>query len=149
MKRRITILLSAAAVALVLASAAWAIRFTDESYLTPAGSVGAPYSFTFAGAGGCGPALPYQFTIIGGKLPPGLSLAMNGHVTTTVDSRTIADVRVDDLQTQLCEALPYTGSIQVMDPHDNISVSRPTSWSFWSSHTSTSQWRSGSFAQGP
>ena len=37
----------------------------------------------------------------------------------------------------------------VMEIHDNISVSRPTSWSFWSSHTSTSQWRSGSFAQGP
>jgi hypothetical protein len=83
MKRRITILLSAAAVALVLTSAAWAIRFTDESYLTPQGSVGVPYSFTFTGAGGCGPALPYQFTIIGGNLPPGLSLAMSGHVGGT------------------------------------------------------------------
>ena len=83
MKRRIVVFLSAAAVALVLTSAAWAIRFTDESYLTPAGSVGDPYSFTFTGAGGCGPALPYQFTIIGGNLPPGLSLAMSGHVGGT------------------------------------------------------------------
>jgi len=83
MKRRITIFLSAAAVALVLTSAAWAIRFTDDSYLTATGSVGTPYSFTFHGAGGCGPALPYQFTIIGGNLPPGLSLAMSGTVSGT------------------------------------------------------------------
>jgi hypothetical protein len=83
MKRRVTILLSAAAVALVLTSAAWAIRFTDDSYFTPTGTVGTPYSFTFHGAGGCGPALPYQFTIIGGNLPPGLSLAMSGTVSGT------------------------------------------------------------------
>jgi hypothetical protein len=83
MKRRVTILLSAAAVALVLTSAAWAIRFTDDSYFTPTGTVGAPYSFMFHGAGGCGPALPYQFTIIGGNLPPGLSLAMSGTVSGT------------------------------------------------------------------
>jgi large repetitive protein len=83
MKRRITILLSAAAVALVLTSAAWAIRFTDDSYNTATGAVGVPYSFTFHGAGGCGPALPYQFTIIGGNLPPGLSLAMSGTVSGT------------------------------------------------------------------
>lgn len=83
MKRRIAILLSAAAVALVLTSAAWAIRFTDDSYFTPTGTVGVPYSFTFHGAGGCGPALPYQFTIIGGNLPPGLSLAMSGLVSGT------------------------------------------------------------------
>jgi hypothetical protein len=83
MKRRITIVLAAAAVALVFTSAAWAIRFTDDSYNTPAGTVGSPYSFTFHGAGGCGPALPYQFTIIGGDLPPGLSLAMSGTVSGT------------------------------------------------------------------
>jgi Putative Ig domain len=83
MKRRITVFLSAAAAALVLTSAAWALRFTDESYFTPAGTVGVPYSFTFTGAGGCGPALPYQFTIIGGNLPPGLSLAMSGLVSGT------------------------------------------------------------------
>ena len=83
MKRRITILLSAAVVALIFTSAAWAIRFTDEDYFTPSGTVGVPYSFTFTGAGGCGPALPYQFTIIGGNLPPGLSLAMSGLVSGT------------------------------------------------------------------
>jgi hypothetical protein len=83
MKRRITIFLTAAVVALVLTSAAWALRFTDESYFPPAGTVGTPYSFTFGGAGGCGPALPYQFTVIGGSLPPGLTLAMSGVVSGT------------------------------------------------------------------
>src|SRR5947208_2108140 len=83
MKRRVTTFLTAVAAALVLTSAAWAIRFTDESYFTPAGTVGAPYSFTFTGAGGCGPALPYQFTIIGGSLPPGLGLALSGLVSGT------------------------------------------------------------------
>ena len=83
MKRRVMILLTAAGAALALASAAWAIRFTDESYFPPTGVVGAHYSFTFGGAGGCGPALPYQFTIIGGTLPPGLGLAMSGLVSGT------------------------------------------------------------------
>jgi hypothetical protein len=59
------------------------LRFTDESYLTPVGTVGSPYSFTFGGAGGCGPALPYQFTVISGSLPPGLALASSGQVSGT------------------------------------------------------------------
>src|SRR5438128_10751998 len=86
MKRRVTIFLTAVAAALVLTSAAWAIRFTDESYLTPVGTVGSPYSFTFTGAGGCGPALPYQFSLIGGTLPPGLALASSGLVSGTPTS---------------------------------------------------------------
>jgi large repetitive protein len=83
MKRKSLIFLTVAAAALVFASAAWALRFTDESYLTPVGSVGSPYSFTFTGAGGCGPALPYQYSLIGGSLPPGLTLASSGHVSGT------------------------------------------------------------------
>jgi len=83
MKRRSLIFLTAAAAALVFVSAAWALRFTDESYFTPVGSVGSPYSFTFTGAGGCGPALPYQYSVIGGSLPPGLTLASSGHVGGT------------------------------------------------------------------
>ena len=78
MKRKSLVFLIAAAAALVFVSAAWALRFTDESYLTPVGTVGSPYSFTFGGAGGCGPALPYQFTVINGSLPPGLALALSG-----------------------------------------------------------------------
>jgi len=83
MKRKSLVFLSVAAAALVFVSAAWALRFTDESYFVPVGTVGAPYSFTFTGAGGCGPALPYQFSLIGGKLPPGLTLASSGTVSGT------------------------------------------------------------------
>ena len=66
MKRKTLVFLTVAAATLVFASAAWALRFTDESYQTPAGTVGSPYSFTFTGAGGCGPALPYQYSLISG-----------------------------------------------------------------------------------
>jgi hypothetical protein len=59
------------------------LRFTDESYNTPIGTVGSPYSFAFTGAGGCGPGLPYQYSLIGGSLPPGLTLAKNGQVSGT------------------------------------------------------------------
>ena len=83
MKRKSLIFLTAAAAALVFVSAAWALRFTDESYFTPVGKVGSPYSFTFTGAGGCGPALPYQYSLIGGSLPPGLTLASSGTVSGT------------------------------------------------------------------
>lgn len=86
MKRKSLVFLIAAAAALVFVSAAWALRFTDESYLTPVGTVGSPYSFTFGGAGGCGPALPYQFTVINGSLPPGLALALSGQVSGTPTS---------------------------------------------------------------
>ena len=69
--------------ALVVVPAAFAIRFTDDSYNMPAGTVGQPYSKTFEGAGGCGPALPYQYTLIGGSLPPGLSLSFSGTISGT------------------------------------------------------------------
>jgi hypothetical protein len=83
MKRKSLIFLTVGAAALVFASAAWALRFTDESYFTPVGTVGSPYSFTFTGAGGCGPALPYQYSVVGGSLPPGLTLASSGTVSGT------------------------------------------------------------------
>src|SRR6476469_6719290 len=83
MKRRVVVVLAVAAGALVFTAAAWALRFTDESYFPPVGAVGSPYSFAFGGAGGCGPALPYQFSVIAGSLPPGLTLASSGHVSGT------------------------------------------------------------------
>jgi hypothetical protein len=83
MKRKSLVVLTVAVAALVFASAAWALRFTDESYLTPVGAVGSPYSFAFTGAGGCGPALPYPYSLIGGSLPPGLTLAKSGQVSGT------------------------------------------------------------------
>jgi len=81
LKRKSLVFLTVAVAALVFVSAAWALRFTDESYMPPVGTVGSPYSFAFAGAGGCGPALPYQFSLIGGSLPPGLTLASSGNVS--------------------------------------------------------------------
>jgi hypothetical protein len=83
MKRKSLIFLTVTAAALVFASAAWALRFTDESFFTPVGTAGSPYSFAFTGAGGCGPALPYQYSLIGGSLPPGLTLASSGQVSGT------------------------------------------------------------------
>jgi putative Ig domain-containing protein len=81
--RRIRIVLLAFVVALVVVPTALAIRFTDESYNMPTGVVGQGYSKQFDGAGGCGPALPYQYTMIGGNLPPGLSLSFQGLISGT------------------------------------------------------------------
>jgi large repetitive protein len=72
-----------ALLALVAVPVAFAIRFTDDSYVMPIGTVGQPYSKTFGGAGGCGPALPYQYTLISGALPPGLSLSFSGTISGT------------------------------------------------------------------
>src|SRR5262249_61315117 len=72
------IVLLCSLVALVAVPAAMAIRFTDDSYNMPTGVVGQAYSKQFDGAGGCGPALPYQYTLIAGSLPPGLSLSFSG-----------------------------------------------------------------------
>jgi hypothetical protein len=77
------VFLFVALLALVVVPAAFAIRFTDDSYFMPTGTVGQPYSKTFGGAGGCGPALPYQYTVISGALPPGLSLSFSGTISGT------------------------------------------------------------------
>jgi hypothetical protein len=78
---RIRILLLVSLVALIVVPAAWALRFTDASYNTPIGTTGQSYSHTFDGAGGCGPGLPYQYRVLAGALPPGLSLSKDGHVS--------------------------------------------------------------------
>src|SRR2546423_10381602 len=69
--------------ALVVVPAALAIRFTDDSYNFPTATVGQGYSKQLNGAGGCGPALPYQYTLINGSLPAGLSLSFSGLVGGT------------------------------------------------------------------
>ena len=77
------VFLLVALLALVVVPVAFAIRFTDDSYVMPVGTVGQAYSKTFGGAGGCGPALPYQYTVISGALPPGLSLSFSGTISGT------------------------------------------------------------------
>jgi hypothetical protein len=71
----------------VLVTAASALRFTDESYLTPTGTVGTPYSHRFtappAGSSGAGCDPPYIVRVDSGALPPGLSLATDGWLTGT------------------------------------------------------------------
>jgi len=79
--RRLAVLLAAAVAALVLVPAALALRFSDESRLVPSGAVGTPYAHQFVGVGGCGPALPHQFRILNGSLPPGLLLASDGGIS--------------------------------------------------------------------
>jgi large repetitive protein len=69
-----------ALLAAVFVPSAAAIRFTDQSFFVPPGFVGEFYTHTFEGEGGCGPALPYAFTILGGSLPHGLSLGSDGTV---------------------------------------------------------------------
>ncbi|MGE5691150.1 MAG: Ig domain-containing protein [Pseudomonadota bacterium] len=81
--RTLTILLATAVAAGVLVPEALATRFTDDSYFVPKGQVGEPYSHWFHGDGGCGPALPYQFRILSGSPPPGISLSTEGHLSGT------------------------------------------------------------------
>src|SRR5213594_3227355 len=78
---RVTLLVSL--LALIVVPVALAIRFTDDSYNMPTGVVGQAYSKQFNGAGGCGPALPYQYSLLGGNLPPGLSLSKSGLISGT------------------------------------------------------------------
>lgn len=68
-------------VALVAVPVALALRFTDESYFTPIGEVGKPYRHQFNGDSGCGPGLPYQYRILSGELPAGLTLSKEGLIS--------------------------------------------------------------------
>ena len=72
-----------ALLALIVVPLALALGFTDDSFNIPPAYVGQPYTKQFDGRGGCGPALPYQYTIIGGALPPGLSLSLSGLISGT------------------------------------------------------------------
>ncbi len=76
----------------VVVATAAALRFTDAACpeaggggvrVCPSGIVGGSYSFTLSGDGGCGPALPYQYRVINGALPPGLSLSSGGTISGT------------------------------------------------------------------
>src|SRR5262249_5289048 len=78
--RFVGMLVLAVALGLLLVPSASAIRFTDDSYLVPEGVVGQDYFHWFKGDGGCGPALPYQFRVLSGALPPGLSLLDDGEL---------------------------------------------------------------------
>jgi large repetitive protein len=92
-------LVIAAALAAVVVPDAFALRFADAPCpeagpggvrICPAGVVGTPYATKLEGSGGCGPdpnvpgsGLPYQFRVLHGTLPPGISLRQDGLLTGT------------------------------------------------------------------
>ena len=78
--RLIKVFLFTALLALIVVPVALALRFTDEAYHPPVGYTGQAYHWSFTGAGGCGPALPYSFKVLNGSLPPGLTLDTSGLV---------------------------------------------------------------------
>ncbi len=47
----------------------------------PSGAIGTPYSIQLKGHGGCGPFLSYEYRVLNGALPPGLSLSSGGALT--------------------------------------------------------------------
>ncbi len=68
-----------AAVAAIATPVALGFGF-DDSVFPPGGSVGTPYSFQFVARAGCP---PYEFVLVSGALPPGLSMSSSGKVTGT------------------------------------------------------------------
>jgi large repetitive protein len=79
--RFIRVVIGVCLVALVVVPTALALRFTDESYNPPVGETGKPYpNWSFTGAGGCGPALPYTFRLLNSSAPPGLTIDSSGLV---------------------------------------------------------------------
>jgi hypothetical protein len=80
LKRLARAVLLVAVLAAVFVPSAGALRFTDRSFVIPLGFAGEFFTHTFEGEGGCGPALPYEFRILSGALPPGLALNSEGAV---------------------------------------------------------------------
>ena len=75
----------------VAVTAASALRFDDGTpcpdthpvFSCPSGTVGQHYSVQLVSWGGCGPALPYQYKVLNGGLPGGLSLSTSGLISGT------------------------------------------------------------------
>jgi hypothetical protein len=78
----------------VVAATAAALAFDDAVpcvdtqplFMCPAGTVEASYSIQLVGRGGCGPdppneGLPYQYKVVNGALPPGLSISQGGQIS--------------------------------------------------------------------
>lgn len=95
---RLRLLLALAAVSVAAgigATSASALAFADTPCIEsgpsavricPPGTVGTPYSIRLDGRSGCGPGLPYQFRLLNGALPDGLSLQSNGTISGTPTS---------------------------------------------------------------
>jgi large repetitive protein len=72
--------------------------YTDASYLTPPGTVGQPYAHRVEWKPGNG-CPPYSYAVVGGDLPPGLSLSSDGYIsgTPTKEGRWVFYIRQTDL----------------------------------------------------
>jgi len=82
--RFIQVLAVIAVLAGITAGAANALAFDDSDYIWPNGEVGTPYFKQIVGrtdGGPCGNKC--KFSVIGGAMPPGISLASDGKVTGT------------------------------------------------------------------
>jgi hypothetical protein len=62
----------------------YAVQITTPGILPANATAGNTYSATLAASGGTGTG--YTFNMVGGGLPPGLSLASNGHISGTVNA---------------------------------------------------------------
>jgi hypothetical protein len=80
--RLLRVLVPLALLVCVFAPAASAGGYTDESYYTPVGKVGTPYSHTVSWKPGTG-CPPWTYAVVGGAFPPGLTLSSDGHITGT------------------------------------------------------------------
>jgi len=92
MRLRRPLLLAAvfSAIAFAVVPNARATRFADQPCpesgpgavrICPDGVVGQSYAIKLAGDAGCGPALPYQYRVLNGTLPPGVSLSQDGELS--------------------------------------------------------------------
>jgi hypothetical protein len=94
MRFALTLFVAMSLAVVVPSSDSFAVRIADAPCpesgpgghrICPVGAVGKPYSIRLDGEGGCGPdpnvpgsGLPYQFRLLNGQLPPGLSLQKDG-----------------------------------------------------------------------
>jgi hypothetical protein len=88
--RYLVVIAVAAVVGATAVPDAKAVRFADSPCLEagplrvcPEAVVGQHYAIKLEGDGGCGPALPYQYRLLNGALPPGVTLSADGHLTGT------------------------------------------------------------------
>jgi hypothetical protein len=98
--RLLLLVVALSALAAVFVPEAHALRFADTPCIEsgpsrmrvcPDAVVGQSYSVGLTGEGGCGPALPYQYRLLNGVPPPGISLSTDGRLTGTPTAAGIWD----------------------------------------------------------